>query len=128
MYSPGAGRRGDPAHDLTMSPDEGKRFSLNLFIMQDRQFYVYILTNDRRTVLYVGMTSDLARRLDEHRTKPKGAFTSRYNVHRLVYVEVLGDLDEALRREKYFKKGTRAKKVIHIERVNPAWRDLSDLL
>jgi len=88
---------------------------------------VYILTNDRRTVLYTGVTSNLEQRLARHKlgwsTK---AFSTKYNVHTLVYVEVTSDISAAIAREKQIKGWRRAKKVAIIEAANPEWRDLSD--
>ena len=88
--------------------------------------YVYILTNPSRT-LYVGMTDDLHRHVFEHKTRfYEDAFTAKYQVNRLAYYEVLPGGDAALSREAQLKGWTRAKKITLIERVNPAWVDLSD--
>jgi putative endonuclease len=89
------------------------------------QAYVYILTNHSRT-LYIGMTSDLERRLFEHKTKALKGFTENYNIDRLVYYEEMTDHQSALAREKQLKGWTRAKKIALIERTNPHWFDLSD--
>jgi putative endonuclease len=92
------------------------------------QYFVYILTNDRHTVLYTGVTNDLVRRMDEHRAG-LSRFTSRYNVHKLVYFEEFHEINDAIAREKQIKGGSRRKKVVLIDRMNPHWRDLSvDLL
>ena len=87
---------------------------------------VYILTNERRTVLYTGVTSDLARRLWEHRTHrdPK-SFASRYHCTRLVFYEVTTDIRAAIAREKQIKNWHRAWKIRLIESTNPDWLDLS---
>ena len=85
---------------------------------------VYILTNDRHTVLYTGVTSDLVRRIDGHRSGAVPGFTRRYNVHKLVYVEGHADIVSAIAREKQIKAGSRAAKVALIEGQNPQWRDL----
>ena len=88
--------------------------------------YTYILTNPSR-VLYVGMTDDLRRRAFEHKTQRyDDAFTARYRVNQLAYYESLTDGPAALARETQLKRWTRAKKIALIERVNPAWFDLSD--
>jgi putative endonuclease len=92
----------------------------------DRQFYVYILTNRRNTVLYTGVTNDLLRRVNEHRTKAVAGFTRRYNVDKLVYYETTDDATGAIMREKQIKAGSRAKKIELINRMNPEWRDLYD--
>jgi putative endonuclease len=88
------------------------------------QSYVYILANDRNTVLYTGVTRDLKKRVYEHREKITKGFTSRYNVTKLVYFEVFTDPYNAIRREKQIKAGSRQKKVDLINGFNPAWRDL----
>jgi putative endonuclease len=83
------------------------------------------MTNHSRT-LYVGVTSDLERRLYEHQQKLLKGFTSRYNINRLVYFEVTEDPIVAIEREKQIKGWTRAKKIALIEGVNPHWDDLSE--
>ena len=89
-----------------------------------REYYVYIMAS-RRRVLYVGVTNDLARRVDEHKQKKNAGFTARYNVNRLVYFEEYGDIREAIAREKQIKSWRRSKKVALIELLNPKWRDLA---
>ena len=93
-----------------------------------RQYWVYILTNDRNTVLYTGVTSDLLRRVYEHREKLSPGFTSRYNVAKLVYYEQFQDALSAIAREKQIKAGSRQKKIDSINRMNPGWRDLYETL
>jgi len=96
--------------------------------MATRQFYVYILTNKVHTVLYTGITNDLAKRLWEHRTGLGSKFVSRYGVTKLVHFEIFEDPYEAISREKQIKSGPRRRKVALIEKTNPQWRDLgSDL-
>jgi putative endonuclease len=86
---------------------------------------VYIMTNRHRTVLYIGVTSDLAQRLARHRAGiHPSSFTKRYNVDRLVYFETGSDIKAAIAREKQLKGWTRAKKVSLIETANPDWNDL----
>lgn len=94
----------------------------------DRRYYVYILTNPRRTVLYIGITNDLLRRLYEHREKQGKGFTSRYNVSQLVYFEEGNDPLTAIAREKQLKGWSRAKKEELINATNPEWRDLYDAM
>lgn len=89
-----------------------------------RQFYTYIMTNNHRTVLYAGMTNNLARRVWEHRNPIPKRFTSRYNVTTLVYYEEFNTPMDAIRREKQIKAGPRWRKVKLIESVNPEWKDL----
>lgn len=93
-----------------------------------KQFYVYIMTNKGREVLYVGVTNDLARRVWEHKNGAADGFTKRYNLNRLVYYEVCDSADAAIAREKQIKKGPRKRKVQLIESVNLPWYDLSDEL
>jgi putative endonuclease len=87
-------------------------------------YYVYILASKSR-VLYVGITSRLWARVQEHRSGEFGGFTSEYKVHRLVYLECFQWVDSAIRREKQLKRWRREKKVTLIERGNPTWEDLS---
>ncbi len=95
----------------------------------ERRFHVYILASRKGGTLYVGVTADLARRLEQHRGADARAFTGRYNVHRLVHVETYEDPETAIRREKRLKKWPRAWKVALFEGANPEWRDLAgDLL
>ncbi len=90
--------------------------------------YVYILTNKRNGVLYIGVTNDLKRRVYEHRKKLVDGFTKKYNLHRLVYFERIDDIYQAIQREKRLKKWNRAWKVRLIEEFNPDWNDLYDKL
>ena len=90
-----------------------------------KQYFVYIMTSPSGT-LYTGMTNDLARRVFEHKRKLKEGFTKKYNVTRLVHVEIYRDVREAIAREKQIKKGRRQKKRDLINRMNPTWRDLAE--
>ena len=90
------------------------------------QYYVYILTNKTKTVLYIGVTNDLRRRLYEHKNKLVQGFTARYNVENLVYYECTSDIMVALEREKTLKKWARKKKEVLIERMNPTWERLNE--
>ena len=90
-----------------------------------KTYYVYILTNDSRT-LYTGVTNDLMRRVYEHKNKLVQGFTQKYNLDRLVYYESTGDVRAALQREKQIKGWVRARKIALIISTNPAWRDLSE--
>ena len=87
--------------------------------------YVYILTNYEKTVLYVGVTSNLERRITEHKTHAIKGFTDKYNVTNLVYVEAYDTIEEAISREKQLKRWSRTKKVTLIESLNPTWNELS---
>ena len=93
-----------------------------------KQYYVYIMTNSKNTVLYVGVTSDLIKRVYEHKAKLADGFTSRYNVVKLVYYEVFEDIENAILREKQIKAGSRQKKVRLIDSTNREWHDLYDAL
>ena len=92
--------------------------------MRNADYYVYIISNANRT-LYVGMTSDLVRRVDQHKKGTfDNAFTKRYNFAKLVYFETLPNERAAAKREKQIKSWPRARKVALIESLNPSWRDL----
>ena len=89
------------------------------------QYYVYILSNSNRNVIYTGVTNDLVRRVYEHKNHlDKGSFTSRYNVENLVFYEVTTDIDSAIAREKQIKGWNRKRKEKLIEARNPNWNDL----
>jgi putative endonuclease len=91
-----------------------------------KQFYVYIMTNNPRShVLYTGITSDLARRVFEHKSKLSRGFTSRYNLTRLVYCETFNYPGDAIAREKQIKGWIRSKKIKLVESINPHWHDLA---
>ena len=89
------------------------------------QYYVYFLTNRTNTVLYVGVTNNLQRRLYEHKNELADGFTKRYHVHKLVYFETTTDVRAAIAREKQIKSWSRARKNALIETMNPKWEDLS---
>jgi putative endonuclease len=93
-----------------------------------KQYYVYIMTNKTNTVLYVGVTSDLVRRVYEHKEKLADGFTKKYNIAKLVYYEVFEDVENAIVREKQIKAGPRRRKIELVESVNEEWRDLYDEL
>ena len=89
-------------------------------------YYVYMLTNASRVVLYIGVTSDLEGRLFEHRSSETPGFTRKYRVNRLVYYEDYPDPSSAIAREKQLKGWTRAKKNALVEKMNPRWHDLGE--
>ncbi len=93
-----------------------------------RQYHVNILTNRSNTVLYMGVSRDLRRRVWQHREKLVPGFTHRYNVSKLVFYEVTDDVHAAIAREKQIKAGSRQKKIDLIEAMNPEWRDLYEYL
>jgi len=89
------------------------------------QYYVYILSNSYKNVIYTGVTNDLVRRVYEHKTHlDKKSFTARYNVENLVYFEVTNDIESAIEREKQIKSWNRKRKNKLIESKNPNWLDL----
>ncbi len=90
-----------------------------------RQYYVYILTNTKRGVLYTGVTNDLARRIWEHKNKIVLGFTEKYQLTKLVYYEVVEDVLSAISREKQLKRWCRRWKFELIEKENPDWNDLA---
>jgi putative endonuclease len=91
-----------------------------------KQPAVYILASRRNGTLYIGVTSDLIKRVWQHNNDLVAGFTKRYNVHRLVYIELHETMESALTREKQMKKWNRAWKLELIEKRNPGWRDLWD--
>ncbi|MFA7298348.1 MAG: GIY-YIG nuclease family protein [Candidatus Absconditabacterales bacterium] len=88
--------------------------------------YVYILSNKKNGTLYVGVTSDLIKRIYEHKNKTIPGFSSQYGLDKLVYYEECGDIKNAIAREKQLKGGNRKNKLQLIENINPQWRDLSE--
>jgi putative endonuclease len=91
-------------------------------------YHVYILASRRYGTLYIGITSDLARRLEQHRSGAVSSFTRTYKVFRLVYVETFDDPVSAITREKQMKKWNRDWKIRLIEEKNPDWSDLTPLV
>ena len=92
----------------------------------NRQFYVYMMTNENQGTLYVGVSNNLARRVWEHREGVVPGFTSRYRLHKLVWYQVADNAHAAIAREKQLKAGSRKKKEELIKEMNPSWRDLSE--
>jgi putative endonuclease len=89
-----------------------------------KKYYVYITSNSHDTVLYIGFTSDLAKRIMEHKTKRYPGFTARYNVNKLIYYEVFDYVNQAIKREKTLKGWTRHKKEELIDSKNIEWTEL----
>jgi len=92
--------------------------------MRQHSYFIYILSSNSRA-LYIGVTNDLARRMAEHRARRPGAFTTRYNMDKLVHLEHFGWIQDAIAREKQLKGWTRNRKVALIGEHNPDWRDLA---
>jgi putative endonuclease len=91
----------------------------------NKSYFIYILASKRNGTLYVGVTNNLIRRIFEHKNNLIFGFTSKYEVHTLVYFEETNDVDSALIREKQLKKWNRQWKIELIEKENPEWKDLS---
>lgn len=96
--------------------------------MEEKVYAVYMLTNYTKRVIYIGVTSDLERRIREHQTGIYPGFTKKYNVKYLVYYDLFGDVHLAIEREKELKGWKRSKKNDLITSFNPSWRDLSNTL
>ncbi len=94
----------------------------------EKSFYVYILASRRNGTLYIGVTSDLIKRVWEHKKKCAEGFTEKYGVDKLVYYEQFRNAEYALRREKRLKKYNRKWKLDLIEKSNPDWKDLYEEL
>ena len=89
-----------------------------------KNYFVYILTNKGNSVLYTGVTSNLVRRVYEHKEKLVEGFTKRYNCSKLVWYEIYDDSYNAISREKQIKAGSRKRKLELINKMNPVWKDL----
>ncbi|MBU2595917.1 GIY-YIG nuclease family protein [Patescibacteria group bacterium] len=94
--------------------------------MKLRQYYVYMMTNFRNTVIYTGVTNNIVRRVYEHKNKLIKSFTNKYNVIKLVYFEIFDGIETAISREKQIKAGSRKKKIDLITKDNPKFLDLYD--
>jgi putative endonuclease len=94
----------------------------------NRRFFVYILCNRRRGILYIGLSNDLIRRISEHKAKLVPGFTKTYGVVMLVYYEEYSSIVEARAREATLKRWRRAWKIALVDEFNPDWRDLTDEL
>jgi putative endonuclease len=91
-----------------------------------KEYYVYMMASKKNGTLYTGVTSDLIKRVYEHRTGAAPGFTKTYKVNLLVYYEVHGDVMEAIKREKNIQAWKRLWKIRLIEEENPSWEDLYD--
>ncbi len=92
--------------------------------MNTKTYYVYILAGKRNGTLYIGVTSNLRKRVYEHKMSLADGFTKKYKIHTLVYYESTSDALSAIQREKQLKKWERAWKIRLIEKNNPEWNDL----
>jgi len=93
-----------------------------------KEFYVYMMTNRSRIVLYTGVTNDLTRRVWEHKNHVVNGFTAKYKLDRLVYYEQFSDAISAITREKAIKAWRREKKNDLVRKLNPKWEDLAKKL
>jgi len=91
----------------------------------NKQYYVYILTNKTNSVLYIGATDNLSRRMFEHKNKLIKGFTKKYNLTKLVFYEMTSDIKSAIEREKQLKNWHRDWKINLINKNNPKWSNLS---
>ena len=123
-----SGTRNDNHPPVIARHDSAEAISGTIRVVVSKQYYVYIMTNSRNTVLYVGVTNDLIRRVYEHKEKLADGFTRKYNIAKLVYYEVFEDIENAILREKQIKAGSRQKKVQLINSINKEWHDLYDEL
>ena len=89
-----------------------------------KEYCFYIMTNAHNTVIYSGVTNNLARRIYEHRNGLGGIFTKKYNIDKLVYYEVTDSVHAAIAREKHIKGGSRKRKIDLVNSLNPEWKDL----
>ena len=95
--------------------------------MREHHYFVYILTNDRGNVMYIGVTNNILRRVNEHKNGVCDGFTKRYHVHKLVYYEHYQDAHYAIAREKELKGWTRTKKNALVSSANPDWHEIEML-
>ena len=93
--------------------------------MKDHNYYIYIISNWNNKVIYIGVTSDIVKRIYQHKHKFFKGFSNKYNLNKLVYYEHFTDINFAIRREKEIKKWRREKKNKLIENMNKEWIDLS---
>ena len=93
-------------------------------MVDEKKGYVYILFNKRNGTLYTGVTSDLIKRIYEHKSKLVSGFTNKYGIDKLGYYEMSSSILSAIEREKQIKSGSRNKKLALIESMNPDWTDL----
>ena len=91
-----------------------------------KNYYIYIMTNKSNSVLYIGVTNNLVRRVYEHKNDFVEGFTKRYKCHKLVWYQETTDVYSAIYQEKLMKKWKRQYKINAILRINPQWRDLYD--
>ena len=91
-----------------------------------KQYYIYIITNQSKSTLYIGVSNNLKRRIYEHKNELFEGFSKKYKLKMLVYYEICDDINEAIKREKYLKGKKREFKLQLINAFNPEWKDLYD--
>ena len=96
--------------------------------LMNRQYYVYIMTSKRNTILYVGVTSNLVKMVYQHKAKLTDGFTKNYSIVKLVYREIFQHIDNAISREKQIKAASSQERGRLIDGANREWRDLYDEL
>jgi putative endonuclease len=92
--------------------------------MKMKKYHVYIMTNKNNTVLYTGVTGNIVKRVFEHKNHLVDGFTKKYNVIKLIYAEEYARAEEAIKREKQIKAGSRKKKIEMIQKINPNFEEL----
>ena len=90
--------------------------------------FIYILASKKNGTLYIGVTSDIVKRIFEHKSQCVGSFTTKYSIDKLVYFEIYDDIGTAIQREKQLKNWKRAWKIVLIEKNNRQWNDLYETL
>ncbi len=90
-----------------------------------KQYCIYIITNKRNNVLYIGVTDDINRRIFEHKNKLIEGFSKRYNLNKLVYTEFTNNIESAIKREKQLKNWHRDWKINLVNEMNPEWNNLN---
>ena len=86
-------------------------------------YYVYVITNESHSTLYIGVTNDLSRRMYEHKSEELGGFSKKYHLHKLIYLEEYSEINQAIVREKQLKAWRRDKKIELIKKQNPTFRE-----
>ena len=109
---------------LKQVQDDTEYFLYAQEISMEKTYYVYIITNKLNSVLYIGITSNLVKRIWEHKNKVVDGFSNQYNLNKLVYYEICNDIEQAIKREKQLKNWHRAWKDNLIKEKNPEFLDL----
>lgn len=109
---------------LKQVQDDTEYFLYAQEISMEKTYYVYIITNKLNSVLYIGITSNLVKRIWEHKNKVVDRFSNKYNLNKLVYYEICNDIEQAIKREKQLKNWHRAWKDNLIKEKNPEFLDL----